>query len=100
MTTAGKTGLVLLGYALALVVAFGVTALYVVSTAGPDRDTYAGMYAFGDALLFLFVLGVASLPATGLALYFLRHDRPFWIALSVLAIASLVAFAVFLFAPR
>ena len=98
MQTVSKLGLVLLGYGMAFLVALGVTALYVTSTAGPDRDTYAGMYAFGDAILFLLVLGVASLPATALALYFLRHNRPFWIALAVLAIASFTACAVYLFA--
>ena len=35
----------------------------------------SGMYAFGDALLFVAVFGVLSLIPTGAALYFLRPYR-------------------------
>jgi len=36
------------------------------------------MYAFGDSVLFLGVLGVAAIPATGTALFFLRPRQGFW----------------------
>jgi hypothetical protein len=55
------------------------------------------MYDFGDTLLFLAVLGIASLPPTGAALFFLRRNRPFWIGVTVagvmLAITGLLALA-------
>jgi hypothetical protein len=63
------------GYALAVLAAFVVVEIYVAATAGPDRDTYAGMYAFGDALLFVAVLGVAALPPTAAALWRLCRKR-------------------------
>src|SRR5262245_30333405 len=49
----------------------------------------------GTALLFLAVLGVAAVPATGAALFFLRPHRSFWVAVCVaataIAITALVA---------
>jgi len=82
-----KISLVIAGYVAAFFAAGAVTALYVASMAGTDRGS-DGMTAFGDSLLFLAALGVASLPATGAALYFLRPWRAFWIGLSVLALLS------------
>ena len=34
--------------------------------------------AFGDALTFIFVFGIAALPPTGLALHYLRPLQKFW----------------------
>ena len=82
-----KISLIISGYVLAFLVAWAVVAVYISATSGPDRQDYGGMYAFGDALLFLGVLGMASVPATGAALYFLRPYRTFWRALSVAALA-------------
>ena len=48
------------------------------------------MYAFGDALLFVAVFGVLEVFPTGLALYFFRSSRWFWIALSITALAIAV----------
>ena len=81
-----KVGLVVAGYLGAFLVAFSVVAIYVVATSGPDRQAYGGMYSFGDALLFLAVFGVAAVPATAAALFFLRSYRPFWLVLSVVAL--------------
>jgi len=78
----GKAGLVVTGY----VAACAVVAIYVIATNGPDRQGYSGMYAFGDSLLFLAVFGVAAVPATGAALFFLRPYRSFWLVLSVAAL--------------
>jgi hypothetical protein len=62
-----------------------VVAIYVAATSGPDRQEYGAMYAFGDSLLFLGVFGVAAIPATGGALFFLRSYRLFWLVISVAA---------------
>jgi hypothetical protein len=103
MTLWKRISLVALGYVAAAGVAAAVVALYVAATSGADRNTYGGMYSFGDFVLFLAVFGVASLPATGYALFLLRGCRPFWNALSVMAALiaaiNIAALSVY-FAPR
>src|SRR5262249_3867090 len=47
----------------------------------------SGMYAFGDAFIFVVVFGVIALIPTALALYWLRPYRRFWLALSILGLA-------------
>src|SRR5262249_10185139 len=64
--------------------------IYIASTSGPDRQTYGAMYDFGDSILFLAVLAVAAVPATGAALFFLRPHRSFWLAICVAAPAVAV----------
>lgn len=95
MRAAAKVGLVAAGYVAAFVVAYVVVTVYVASTSGSDRQTYAAMYDFGDSLLFLAVFLVAAAPATAAALFFLRPHRSFWLALCVVvpavAITALVA---------
>ena len=88
MRTIAKVGLVTGGYAAALLAAGLVIAVYVVATAGPDRQSYGGMYAFGDSVLFFAAFCVAGLPATGLWLYFLRASAWFWSGLSLLALGA------------
>jgi hypothetical protein len=83
-----KAGIVLALYAVAALSAAGVVWIYVAVNAGPDRDQYAGMAAFGDMLLFLGTFALASVPATGTALWFLRPVRAFWIALAALGLCS------------
>ncbi len=87
------------GYVAAVAVALLVLRVYIASTSGPDRQTYGGMYAFGDSLLFLGAAGVAAIPATGAALFFLRSHKGFWKALSIggLAIATTAILAAVLF---
>src|SRR5262245_23482761 len=103
MTRAQKSLLVLGGYAGAVLAAWVVVKLYVLATSGPDRDASAGMFAFGDTLLFAGAFTVAAVPATGLGLYFLRSSPRFWSSLSVAAIAvaltALVAMASY-FVPQ
>jgi len=82
-----KIGLVLAGYAGAVLVAAAVVAMYVASTSGPDRQLYGAMYDFGDSLLFLAVFGAAAVLPTGAALFFLRPYRSFWRVISVAALA-------------
>ena len=86
MRTGTKVLIVLLGFIAALVIASAVVAIRVAATSGPDRETYAAMYDFGDSILFLAVFAVAAIPATGAALYFLRPWRPLWAMLSVAAV--------------
>jgi hypothetical protein len=86
LRTSVKIGLVAAGYVGAFVIASLVVMLYVALTSGPDRQGSDGMYAFGDSMLFLAVFVMAGLPSTGAALFFLRPSRPFWRALSIVAI--------------
>lgn len=96
---AAKAGIVVAGYVAAVAVAWLVLRVYIASTSGPDRQTYGGMYAFGDSLLFLGVAGVAAIPATGAALFFLRSHKGFWRFLSIggLATAATALLAAVLF---
>jgi hypothetical protein len=89
MRTPAKLAVVAAGYVGAFLAALAIVALYVAATSGPDRQASGGMYAFGDSLLFLGVLGVAAVPATAAGLFFLRPYLPFW---RVLAFGG-VAFA-------
>ena len=75
MSRRGKVGLVVAGYIVAFLITVAFIAVYTAATNSPDRQASGGMSAFGDSLLFLGVLGMASVPATGAALYFLRRGR-------------------------
>ena len=86
MKNSSKVLLILAGYLAALAIAWIVVTIYVSATSGPDRDTYGGMYAFGDSILFLGVFAVAALPATGTTLYFLRPHPLFWRLLTASAL--------------
>ena len=86
MRTGTKFLIVLSGFIAAALIASGVVAIRIATTSGPDRETYAAMYDFGDSILFLAVFAVAAIPATGAALYFLRPWRPLWLMLSVAAV--------------
>jgi hypothetical protein len=94
-----KVGLVVGGYGLAFVFAFGVVAIYAAYINGPNMWS-PGMYAFGDGLLFVAVFAVAAILPTGAALFFLRSSRLFWISLSVMAPATaatgLAAFIIYI----
>jgi hypothetical protein len=90
MKSSSKVILVLAGYLLALVMAWAVVTMYVAATSGPDRQTYGAMFNFGDTILFLGVFGLASLPATGAALFFLRPYQVFWRVLAAGAVAIAV----------
>src|SRR5262249_61475182 len=83
MRPVAKLGIVALGYIAAFAAAWLAVELYILATSNIDRQTYSGMSAFGDSLVFLGALGVASVPATGAALYFLRPHNTFWRLLCV-----------------
>ena len=61
-----KIGLVLGGYFIACLVATGVIYVYQLFT-----QAAAGMYVFGNLLLFVSVCGSLAIFPTGLAIYFL-----------------------------
>jgi hypothetical protein len=88
--SSSKIILVITGYLLALVIAWVVVTIYVAATSGPDRQTYGAMYDFGDSILFLGVFALASLPATGAALFFLRPYQVFWRVLAAGAVGIAV----------
>src|SRR6185295_4189186 len=81
-----KAEIVVGGYVAAILSAVGVVLLYINQTNGPERDASSGMYAFGDALLFVPVFGIVSTIPTRVALVFLRQSRKFWIAFCVVAL--------------
>lgn len=85
-----KIGVVLSGYVVAFVVASEAVAIRIAHTSGPDAQASAGMYAFGDAVLFVAVFGVLAIIPTALALYFLRSYPTIWTVLG----AAAVVFAV------
>lgn len=95
-----KAGLTGAGYVAAFAIASAVVAIYVTAANGPDRQSSSGMYAFGDVLLFVAVFVVAAVPATCVALYFLRQYSFFWVLLSLvasgIALSGLAAVIVYL----
>lgn len=101
LTRARKVTLVLAGYVGALLLAWGVTWLYVLATDTPDRVSSSGMYAFGDGVVFLGVFALAAIPATVALLYFLRSVPAFWSVASFggLAIAATAILALFGYLP-
>lgn len=88
MVRSTKLGIVLGGYGAAFAAAAGVTALHVALTAPtPDAIASSGMYAGGDLLLFLGVLGAAALVPTAAALVFARAHPRFAPVLAAAALA-------------
>lgn len=94
-----KVGVVAVGYIAAILVASAAVGIRLANTSGPDAHASSGMYAFGDALLFVAVFAVAALVPTGAALFFLRPYRLCWTVLSVfglgIAVTGLMAAALF-----
>ena len=86
MTPRQKGGLVAAGYLAAFLVASAAVAVRLATTTGPDAQAASGMYAFGDALLFVAVFGGLALVPTGAALFFVRRHRPFWTGLAVVGL--------------
>jgi hypothetical protein len=82
-----KVSIILSGYLIAFLTASAAVYFRILFTQGPDADASAGMYAFGDSVLFLYVFAVMAFLPTLLALYWLRPFPRFWIALSLAASA-------------
>jgi len=74
LRTSAKVALVAAGYVAAGLIATAAVALHMALTASDSRGA-DGMYAFGDALLFLFVFGVVALVPTAAAVYFIRTRK-------------------------
>jgi hypothetical protein len=85
-----KVGLVASGYIAASLIASAAVAIRVANTSGPDAQASSGMYAFGDAFLFVSVFAVSALVPTAAALFFLRPYRHFWTLLSAVGFAVAV----------
>jgi len=83
-----KWGIVLGGYALAILIPAGVVWLHVLLTSGPEYDASSGMYAFGDVLLFVALFGTIAIIPTGAAAIFLGLRR------TIVALLLLVGLAV------
>jgi hypothetical protein len=75
------------GYVGAAFLASAVVALHIAATSGPVAQASSGMYAAGDAFLFVGVFGVSALVPTAAGLFFLRPYRQFWVVLSAVALA-------------
>lgn len=91
-----KWGIVLGGYASAILIPSGIVWLHVVLTSGPEADASSGMYAFGDALLFIALFGMIAIIPTGAAAVFLGLRRTI-IALLLLATLAVAAVGVVAF---
>jgi hypothetical protein len=78
------------GYAAAFFLASAVVAVHIANSGGPDAQASSGMYAAGDAMIFLAVFGVSALVPTGFGLFFLRRYYRFWMALSALGLVVAV----------
>ena len=96
-----KVAVVAGGYVAAFLIASAVVAVRVAVTSGPVAQASSGMYAFGDAFLFVGVFGVcrsrahgrgALLPPTLSSL--LDHDLGAGCAVAVTGIAAAILFAV------
>jgi hypothetical protein len=88
------------GYAAAGLAASAAVAIRVANTNTADARASSGMYAFGDAFLFLAVFAVVALVPTGAGLWFLRPYRRFWtvsaigLAVAMTGLSAAVLFGV------
>ena len=99
-----RAGWLLTGYLLALLLAVTAVATTRMLAGNPGDAASSGMAAFGDALIFLAVFAIGSIPPTGAALFLLRSRRAFWPVLAALALtfalAGIVAFIAWFVNPR
>jgi hypothetical protein len=77
LTTPTKFLVVISGYIVAALVAYASLQLNIAETPAIDAANAAssGMSAFGDAVLWLGVFAVASVPATAAAVFFVLQTR-------------------------
>ena len=94
-----KLGFIAAGYVAAVLIAAAAVGIRVALTSSAVAQASSGMYAFGDALLFVVVFGVLALLPTGVALFFLRPYRRVWTALAIcglgVAVTGLAAVVLF-----
>lgn len=70
MSGLAKLCLVIGGFLSACLIASGAVYAYQSFTQSAAAQASAGMYAFGDLILFVEIFGILALLPTGLALYF------------------------------
>jgi hypothetical protein len=87
MSRISKVGIVLGGYAAALLVACAAFYIRQLLMRNDGSQASSGMQAFGDLLFIAGLFGFLSLLPTALALYFLRPVEKFWVVLSIAALA-------------
>ena len=83
-----KIGGVIGGYVVALLIATAAVAVRLGFTSGPEAQASSGMYAFGDAVVFVGIFGVCALFPTGATLLFLRSCDSFWKVIAILGVAT------------
>lgn len=88
MRPAAKIGVVAAGFVAAFLAAYVFVVLYISASGRSGVESESSMQAFGDTLLFLGIFGVAGIPATAAALYFLRPVPSAWRWLSVGALVA------------
>ena len=71
MSKLAKIGLVMGGYVLACLASGGAVSFYERLTDSAAAQASAGMFAFGDLVLFAFLFGIFALLPTGLGIYFI-----------------------------
>src|SRR6185369_14148114 len=81
-----QVAVVLAGYLAAFLIASALVAIRIALTNTPDAAASSGMYAAGDAMLFVAVFGLASLLPTAAALYFLRTRPMVWTVLATVSV--------------
>jgi len=94
-----RLGIVLAGYALAMIVSGVVVALFDWRFTPADNQAMGGMIAGGEMMLGVAVFAVLSLVPTALALYFLRHQRALGSAFSTAGLAFSLIGLVAVLAP-
>jgi hypothetical protein len=86
-----KLGIVMSGYAVAVLAAIGAGWLYDLRMAAMPYDTSGGMYAGGQMLTSLAVFLVVALVPTLIGLWFMRTDPKFWNSVAIIALGFAVA---------
>jgi hypothetical protein len=71
------------GYAASLLAAIATVVVYQAVADRPDAGASAGMYAFGDAVLFIGTWGTCSLAPTAALLYLFRRSKTLWRAMAL-----------------
>jgi len=87
MRTFTRLLMILGGYVAAFAAAWAALEVRLWLTDTPDAQASGGMYAFGDAMLFLGMFGLGSLIPTGALLILFRASRALWAAVAALALA-------------
>jgi len=82
-----KLGLILAGYAAALLLTCAAFYVRGLLTRNDTSQASAGMQAFGELILFVGMFGVLALAPTALALFFLRPFEKFWTVFSLVSLA-------------